>query len=277
MLDPQKWKIAIARFNGYCKNVPTWIKTENVDDYHQILNALAEASGEDLSQFKIPDEKLRPRVTSVRPGGYGGGPGSVTYSHDKYCDPTFFRGQIDSLKHYLPTIQTSTRPKTKYDDLHDWQLEELMIQRRIKPQAVIENGRQVYRADREYLIAALVKQDNPPPRTPSTVVNVYDSNVNYESPGATITANVGDFSKEEFASVIDGLRKLLAEAPLEQPSQDEININIGTIELQLSSARPNASILKESLKSIKTILENTAGSLLASAMLPTVTNILNKF
>src|SRR5207249_4634354 len=99
------------------------------------------------------------------------------------------------------------------DELYDWQLEDLMMQRRIKPRAMIENGQQVFKADREYIIAALVKHDNPAPPRSSTVLNVFDSNVNYASPGATITANVGGFSKEEFSNVIGGLRKLLAEVP----------------------------------------------------------------
>ena len=151
-----------------------------------------------------------------------------------------------------------------------------MVNRGIKPKRELINGREEWVAPREYIIAALIKQDAPPSAAPSTVFNVYDSNVNFESPGATITANVGDFRKEELTNIIVGLRQLLAEAKLDQPERDEVNINIGTIELQLNSARPNTSILKESLKSVRTIVENAAGSLLASALLPTITHVLSK-
>lgn len=276
MLDTQKWNIAVARFNGYYANLPPFPKTEDVEDYHGIVKALEEASGEDLSNFKIPAEKLRPKLISVRPAPYRGGHGSANYSQDEYCDSNYFQGQIDALKHYLPTIQTKTRPKTQYDDLDDYQLDELMVQRRIKPQMVVEGGRPVYKADREYVIAALVKQDNPAPSAQSTTFNVYDSNFNYASPGATITSNVGSFAKEEFVNIVGALRQLLAEERLEHAAKNEINISIGTMELQLNSSLPNTPILRESLKSVKAILENAAGSLVASGILASINHILSK-
>jgi hypothetical protein len=275
MLDLQKWKIAVARFNGYSANIPSFIKTDNVEDYHAIVTALEQASGQDLSNFKIPADKLKPKVLSVRPAPYGGGRGSATYSQDKYCDSNFFEAQIDALKHYLPNIQTSTQPKTQYDDLYDWQLQELMMKRGIKPPRSSDSRHEKMPA-REYIIAALVKQDTPPPPLHSTTLNVYDSNVNYGSPGATITSHIAGFNKEEFSSLIDGLRQLLSDSHLDQSSKDEVNINIGTIELQLTSARPNVSIVRESLRSLKFILENAAGSLIASGLLPTVHHILSK-
>lgn len=275
MLDHQKWKIAVARFTGYCANLPPFPKTEDVDDYHAIVAALEQASGQDLSNFKIPAEKLKPKIISVRPAPYRGGRGGATYSQDNYCDSNFFQSQIAALKHFLPSMEADG-PKTQYDDLHDWQLEELMVQRGIKPQRVIENGRQVYKADRNYIIAALVKQDSPAPPQHSTTINMYDSNLNYASPGASITSNVGGFTKEEFRNLIDGLRQLLRDEKLDEAAKNEINVNIGTIELQLNSAQPNAPILKESLKSVKTILQNAATSLITSGVLATVNQVLAK-
>lgn len=241
MFDSQKWKIAVSRFTGYCGNLPAFPKTEEVEDYHAIVKALEEASGQDLSSFKIPPEKHKPKLVSFRPASYGGARGSSNYSRDKYCDSDFFQAQIDALKHYLPTIET-TGPKTEYDDLKDWQLQELMVQRHIKPSQPKDGGH-ARMPSREYIIAALVKQDkqdNPtPPAAHTTTFNVYDSNFNYASPGATITSSIGTFTKEEFTNLVGGLRQLLSEEKLDEGSRNEIRINIGTIELQLGSAQPN--------------------------------------
>lgn len=177
MLDLQKWKIAVARFNGYCANLPPFPKTEEVGDYHAIVAALEEASGHDLSSFKIPPEKLRPKLVSVRPAPYGGGRGQANYSRDKYCDPDYFQAQIHALKHYLPQVEQAP-PKTQYDDLHDWQLEELMVQRGIKP-SLGKGDAPPKMPSRDYIIAALVRQDHPTPvPTRNTTVYISGSNVN---------------------------------------------------------------------------------------------------
>jgi hypothetical protein len=60
MRDSQQGKIAISRFNGYYANIPAWIKKEEVEDYHTLVTVLEEASGEDLSQFKIPGSVPEP-------------------------------------------------------------------------------------------------------------------------------------------------------------------------------------------------------------------------
>jgi hypothetical protein len=277
--DSQKLKIAIARFNGFCANLPSWPKEEDVNDYHALVTALEEASGAELAAFKIPSDKLKPKLQSVRPGAYGGGRGSATYSREKYCDSSFFEGQIHALKHYLPNIEPSGSPRTKYDHLHDWQLQELMMERGIKPPRTMETGATIYKQpDRHWIIAALLRQDNQATLKPShaTTFNVYDSNFNYQSPGANITSNARAFSMEEFANVILGLRELLKDPSVDADAKNEISINIGTIELQLNSAQPNASILRESLKSVKAILENAAGSVIATALSPTVQHILSR-
>jgi hypothetical protein len=278
MFDQKKWSIAYIKFKAYYANVPSWIKTEEVAYYHQLVAALEEASGEDLSHFKIPAERVKPKVVGAQRGSFRGGPGRTIYSSESYCDNDFFQSQLDALNEYLKTLAPrASEARSKYDDLHDWQLEELMANRKIKPKRELVNGREKWVAPREYIIAALIKQDAGPSHSEnSTTFNIYGSNVNYESPGATITSSVGGFSKEEFSNLIEGIRSLLGDTHLDQSSKDEININIGTIELQLNSARPNASILKESLKSVKTILQNAAGSLLASGVLAAVNHTLGK-
>lgn len=116
----------MSRFNGYYANMPPWLKAEQIADYHSIVTALEEASGEDLSHFKIPPDKIRPKVISVRPGGHRY-PGYAQYSQEGYCDSTFFQGQIDGLKNYLHNIQQGAHMSTKYDTLSDAELDNLMV------------------------------------------------------------------------------------------------------------------------------------------------------
>jgi hypothetical protein len=277
MFDQKKWSIAYIKFKAYYANVPSWIKREEVAYYHQLVAALEEASGEDLSHFKIPSDRLKPKAIGAQRGSYRGGPGHTIYSSEPYCDNDFFQSQLDGLSEYLKTLgPKASDPLNKYEQLHDWQLQELMLQRGIKPP---EPPQGIYpkMPGRDYVIAALIKQDaDPTTGGNSTTFNIYGSNVNYGSPGATITSNIAGFSKEEFANLLGSLRDLLADVQVDQSLKDEINISIGTIELQLNSARPNVSILKESLKSVKTILENAAGSLLASGALAAVNHTLGK-
>src|SRR5437660_5219186 len=167
MRDRQKWKLAMSRFNGYYANIPSWLKTEQIEDYHDIVSALEEASGEDLSHFKIPADKIRPKIRSVQPGTRRH-PGSAQYSREGYCDSTFFQGQIDGLKNYLNTIHEGTRTPSKYDTLSDSELDDLMITRSIRPDTVTGNGKAARPVNREYIVAALLKRDAPPAPIHST-------------------------------------------------------------------------------------------------------------
>jgi hypothetical protein len=274
MRDMQKWKLAMSRFNGYYANVPPWLKAEQIADYHSIVTALEEASGENFSHFKIPPDKIRPKIIAVRPGGRHY-PGSAQYSKEGYCDSTFFQGQIDGLKNYLHNIQQGAHMPSKYDTLSDAELDELMVNRRVKPDTVIENGKVVRTASREYIIAALVKQDAPPTPIHSTTYNVFDSNFIQGSPGASISANIG-LQKEEFKNLIEGINQLLQSVDFKPETKEQISTDIKTIQLHLDSSRPNPSIIRESLNSLKTTLANTAGSLLASGLVSTIHLLLSK-
>ncbi len=103
-MDERKLAQALARFEGFRKNIPPAIRENVVDDYHRIVDAIAEATGEDLSVFKIQPDELKPKLLSVRPGSFSGRPGSAHYSTDKYCDDSRFQSQVDSLAEYLERI-----------------------------------------------------------------------------------------------------------------------------------------------------------------------------
>ena len=68
MIDDKRFSVAWARFDALRRNIPPWLKTEQVAEYHSIVDGLQEASGEDLSAFRIPDDQIKPRITAVSRG-----------------------------------------------------------------------------------------------------------------------------------------------------------------------------------------------------------------
>ena len=119
------------------------VDEEIVERFHAIVRILEQASGEDLSIFKIPNEKLAPRITSVRRGSYGGGPGSATYSERKYCDDGYFRSQVHGLSNYIGTMRTNSSAKAAnpYESLTDDQLRGMLADRWLSShRSITSNG-----------------------------------------------------------------------------------------------------------------------------------------
>lgn len=276
MFDQKKWSIAYIKFKAYYGNVPSWIKTPEVAYYHELVSALEEASGEDLSHFKIPPERLKPKVVGAQRGSYRGGPGRTIYSSESYCDNDFFQSQLDALNEYLKTLSPKpSESSNKYEQLQDWQLEELMVNRKIKPKRELVNGREEWIAPREYIIAALIRQDNPPDRAASTVINNYvtDSNFIQNSPGASITEGL-NLKSVELATFVENLKSIASSDKLSPTERGDLNMHIGTIQLHINSPTPSGSIVKESLKAIRGIFEKTATSLLTSGFLASLNAVI---
>ena len=278
MFDQKKWSIAYIKFKAYYGNVPSWIKAPEVDYFHELVTALEQASGEDLSHFKIPPERVKPMVVGAQRGSYRGGPGRTLYSSESYCDNDFFKSQLDALNEYLKTLAPKTAERrSKYDDLQDWQLEELMVNRRIKPKRELVNGQEEWVAPREYIVAALIRQDSSSDRPSSMVINNYvtDSNFIQNSPGASIAEGL-DLRGPEFASFVENLKTIALSDKLSPAEHGEINMHIGTIQLHVNSPTPSGTIVKESLKSIRGIFEKTAVSLLTSGFLASLNAMIAK-
>ena len=265
-------------FAGFKANLPQSVHEDHVQRYHEIVAILEQASGHDLSHFKIAADNLKPKITRVAMGGYGGGPGHVTYSDKRYCDSDYFRAQVDSLANYLRSIQNDAEGDSRasdtnpYESLSDDQLQEMLINRRLKPKRVIDRRgeRDVY--DRAYAIALLLKDDGKetlPAPTYSTVFNMHDSNVIHSSPGASITQNI-DFNSDEFKQLIEAVKQLASSQQLSEHNRAQIAIDIGTVELQVNSVHPNPTIIQACMQSVRTILENAAGALAASGVLAAI-------
>lgn len=108
MNNVRKWKLARAHLNAFSNNLPTRIDASVVAQFHKIVDALGEASGEDLSSFRIPDSEMKRRVISVGPlRARPGRPpsGGKRMSEKRYCDVNFMRRQIEGIVCYFASLQ----------------------------------------------------------------------------------------------------------------------------------------------------------------------------
>jgi hypothetical protein len=265
--DLKKWNQGVALLSALMQNIPSSADEDAVDQFHSILALLEEASAEDLSLFRISPQRLGPRVTSFRPGGYGGGSGSVTYSKKRYCENSYFRFQVHGLSNYMRILQSKPpNPTNPYEILSDDELKDMLQERGIKPKK--KNGTPGF--DRPIAIIQLVDHENPKPTAPSnsTVINVHgahSSNFNVNSPGASIT-QTNDYRGNDFRELLAKLRRFSTASDLPRDQQELVRTDIEAIEVQIGSTQPKVSIIRECLLSAKTILENAAGTLLASAL-----------
>lgn len=207
---------------------------------------------------------------SFVPGGYGGGSGSATYSKKKQCDSKYFYSQVHGFSNYIGTmrVNSSAKAANPYESKTDDQLIDMLAGRNIKPKR-IPGGNPEYVYDRAHAIAALLNDDKPPaPPVPthSTVIHMHDSNLNYQSPGASIT-QPGNFKSDDFRKLIESVKQFATSQELLLESREQIKIDIGTLEVQINAQRPSPSIIRECLASIKNILENAAGGILASGII----------
>ena len=81
----------------------------------------------------------------------------------------------------------------------------------------------------------------------------------------TGTLNFGQI--DTLPAFITALKSSLKDLHLKVDDMAEVVADVETIESQLKSSRPKGTILHESLKSIRNILEGAAGSVLASDLL----------
>ena len=79
MRDEKQWRKAVVEFQALRGNVPGYVSEAFVRDYHEILDRMSVASGEDFDLFRVPQSELKPRVIGVRVAGRRS-PGKTYYS-----------------------------------------------------------------------------------------------------------------------------------------------------------------------------------------------------
>jgi len=72
MTSDQQWNLAWSKLNALKSNLPSEIDQGHVQEYHDALKLLHEASGQDITPFEIPPDRLRPAIIGVQRRGRSG-------------------------------------------------------------------------------------------------------------------------------------------------------------------------------------------------------------
>lgn len=102
---------------------------------------------------------------------------------------------------------------------------------------------------------------------------MHNSQLQQDSPGATQNLNIG-LDIQKVLALVAEIRAKEAELDLSADEATELSSELTTIEVQSESPKPKATIIKESLKSIRAILEGATGNVAASGLLALLASIL---
>lgn len=112
---------------------------------------------------------------------------------------------------------------------------------------------------------------------PVNIINVgsmVNSQISQASTGSSQAQQIDQSDTEAILAFVNGFRDQMHQLQLTLDARIEADADIATVEAQLASSRPKARILRESLSSLRTILEGAAGSAVASDLLPKLLPIL---
>src|ERR1700674_36093 len=277
MVSDPKFIAARARLNALSNHLPSFVYEQNVADYHEILNALEESSGSDLSSFRIPPQKMVYPVTGAVRGSYGGGHGRVIHGSKKQCDHDYFAAQIMAVGEFLAEIRNravspSPHPRD-YWSMTDEELANLAKQLHIVPQLrpyVAGPGRSVA-IDREKIISQLVQRDQALFAGSNGGVNVnihgsvHGSTIQTSSANAT-AATSSIVNPKLIIEIISKLKSEKMNLDLPDSSRDQFDSDIEMIESEMRATEPRHSVIRTCLLDLKAILLSVGGGILANAI-----------
>jgi hypothetical protein len=96
---------------------------------------------------------------------------------------------------------------------------------------------------------------------------VAHSQIQQGSPHATQTMIISETDNKAIADFVGTLKEHVAELKLDASAAMKLNTEVQQIETQVASANPDRTVLGESLRTIRNVLEGCAGSLIASGLL----------
>ena len=93
------------------------------------------------------------------------------------------------------------------------------------------------------------------------------SQIQSASNGSTQTLTAGNLPVEDVRKLIELLRGNIDALGVGPREKDQLQADLAAIEPQLTAPQPNPGMLREGLRSIRTILEGAGGNLIASGVL----------
>ena len=119
----------------------------------------------------------------------------------------------------------------------------------------------------ELIPMAATNTESRPPGAPSTQIHIEhmeNSAFVHGSPGASVNQTF-NITSQEFRTFVQNLRELVAESNLSEGQQSEADAEFNALDVELKSSNPSRGVVRASLQSLRTILENATGSLIGSA------------
>lgn len=114
----------------------------------------------------------------------------------------------------------------------------------------------------------------PPAVNIISIGQMTNSHIQQASPGATQVVNIGPDKYEQLKQVVYSLKESIDNLSLQPQQRSELEVEIITIETQMSSPKPKSTIIAECLKSIRNILEGAASGIIASGLLNKIASLL---
>jgi len=99
------------------------------------------------------------------------------------------------------------------------------------------------------------------------VNNMVGSQIQQGNFNSTQTGTFEGHNTNELIKFMEELKEKISQLNLDSKNTQEINAEIATIEAQSKSSRPKNNIIKESLRTIRNIIEGATGSVIATELL----------
>jgi hypothetical protein len=97
-----KLNIAVTRFAGFVSHLPLSPNEDDIIEYHDIITLFAEACGQDLSQFRIAPDRVKPEEDTTRMASFAGR-WKTRHPKKNSVEFAYFRGQVRGLIDYVKT------------------------------------------------------------------------------------------------------------------------------------------------------------------------------
>jgi len=123
-----------------------------------------------------------------------------------------------------------------------------------------------------------VQSDYFPPLNIINIQNMVNSQIQQGNAESSQSVDFSIANNNDIKDFLELLKTKKSELNLSDVSERELDAEVRTIEAQLDSSRPKKSIIKECFLSIKSILEQSAATLIASGLtnqIPAIVALLN--
>ena len=98
--------LAWARFEALRNHPPPFWDEAGVSQFHDIVAALEDVYGIDLSAFRIPNADVKPRVVQVSRAPYSGRfPARKRMSEKRYCEGHIVRRHMEGIVLFFQNLQ----------------------------------------------------------------------------------------------------------------------------------------------------------------------------